>query len=290
MTRSSNFKGILAMLVAVGAFALMDALMKVLAEHYSPVQVSFLRGVTSLPFLLLPILLRGRLGRLRPVNLRLHLVRGVLAVLMLGSFVFAVSRSSLTLTYSVFMFAPLLVSVLAVPLLGERVNGAQWVALLIGLGGVLLMLRPGPGEWISLGALAAAFAALCYSFAAITLRMLARTDTPESIAVWFIVLLSLGAGLLAVPGWQDLQAEHWLSLVGLGLTGALGQYFITEAFHAAPASVVVPFEYTALIWGVGLDLALWGLLPQATTVIGGLIVAAAGLYLIARERFGRTRA
>lgn len=280
----ANLKGILAMTLAVAAFAAMDAQLKLLAAHYPPMQVSFLRGATSLPFILLPLLLRGRLGRLRPVNLPLHALRGVLAVLMLTSFVYAVRESSLAVTYSIFMFAPLLIVALSIPFLGERVSRAQWVAIAVGLAGVLLMLRPRGGQWVSTASLAAVVAMSCYALAAVSLRLLARTDTTESMVFSFTAALAVGAGLLALPLWQDLRLEHGWLLLGVGLTGTLGQQLITEAFRAAPASVVAPFEYTALIWGVGLDLVIWNVLPDGVTVLGGAIVAGAGLYLLARER------
>jgi len=279
------------MLVAVACFAVMDAQLKLLAAHYGPMQVAFLRGVTSLPFVLLPVLLRGRLARLRPVNVRLHLLRGALSVLMLGSFVFAVRESSLATTYSIFMCAPLVVAALSVPMLGERVAGAQWGAIAAGLAGVLLMVAPrGGGEWVSLGALAAVVAVATYSLSVVTLRLLARTDTTESMVFWFSVLLSVGAGLLAIPGWAPLAAEHWPLFAGIGVTGALGQHFITEAFRHAPAAVVAPFEYTALLWGVALDLVIWAVLPGAVTLAGGAIVIGAGLYLLRREARSRSTA
>jgi len=278
-------RGIFAMLAAVAFFAVMDAQLKLLAGHYGPMQVAFLRGVTSLPFVLLPVLVRGRLARLRPVNVRLHVARGALSVLMLGSFIFAVRESSLATTYSIFMCAPLLVAALSAPMLGERVAGAQWGAITVGLAGVLLMIAPrGGGEWVSLGALAAVVAVATYSLSVVTLRLLARTDTTESMVFWFSVLLSVGAGLLAIPDWVPLAADHWPLLLGIGITGALGQHLITEAFRHAPAAVVAPFEYTALLWGVTLDLVIWHVLPGAVTLAGGTIVIGAGLYLLARER------
>jgi drug/metabolite transporter (DMT)-like permease len=245
--------------------------------------VSFLRGATSLPFVLLPILLRGRLARLRPVNVRLHLLRGVLSVVMLGSFVYAVRESSLATTYSIFMCAPLVVAALSARMLGERVTRLQWTAIGVGLAGVLLMLRPEGARWISVGSVAAVVAALCYSLAVITLRVLARTDTTESMVFSFTFLLAVGAGLLSIPAWTPVLWAHWPLLVGVGLLGSLGQHFITEAFRNAPASVVTPFEYTALVWGVLLDLVVWGVLPDAVTLVGGAIVIGAGLYLIRRE-------
>ena len=289
MHGSEHIRGILAMLLAVALFSLMDAQLKLLAAHYPPLQVSFLRGATSLPFVLLPILARGRLARLKPVNVRLHLLRGVLSVVMLGSFVYAVRESSLATTYSIFMCAPLVVAALSAQMLGERVTRLQWAAIGVGLGGVLLMLRPQGAQWISVGSVAAVVAALCYSLAVITLRVLARTDTTESMVFSFTFLLAIGAGLLSIPGWTPVQWAHWPLLAGVGLFGSLGQHFITEAFRNAPASVVTPFEYTALVWGVLLDLVVWGVLPGAVTLVGGAIVIGAGLYLIRHEARLRSR-
>ena len=291
MHASEHMRGIVAMLVAIAFFAVMDAQLKLLAGHYAPMQVAFLRGVTSLPFVLLPIVLRGRLERLRPVNVRLHLARGALSVLMLGSFIFAVRESSLATTYSIFMCAPLVVAALSAPMLGERVASAQWGAIAVGLAGVLLMIAPrGGGEWVSLGALAAVVAVATYSLSVVTLRLLSRTDTTESMVFWFSVLLSVGAGLLAIPAWVPLDLDHWPLFVGVGVTGALGQHFITEAFRHAPAAVVAPFEYTALLWGVALDLVIWHVLPGAVTLGGGAIVIGAGLYLLRREARSRSMA
>lgn len=275
------------MLFAVAVFSVMDALLKLLAAHYQPLQVAFLRGVTSMPFVLLSVLLRGRAARLRIVNLRLHLFRGALAVLMLGSFVFAVRESSLATTYSIFMCAPLVVAALSAPMLGEKVGRAQWAAITVGLAGVLLMLRPSGGDWVSIGSLGAVVAALCYSLAVISLRVLARTDTTESMVFWFTVMMAVGAGLLSIPGWRPLQVPDWPLLVGLGVAGSLGQHFITEAFRNAPVSVVTPLEYTALVWGVVLDFLVWHVLPSAATLLGGAVVVGAGLYVIRREAVRR---
>ena len=286
--QTNNLRGIVSMLLAVAVFSVMDALLKVLAGHYAPMQVAFLRGVTSLPFVLAPILLRGRARRLRIVNLRLHLFRGALSVLMLGSFIFAVRESSLATTYSIFMCAPLVVAALSVPMLGETVGRHRWAAICVGLAGVLLMLRPTGGSWVSIGSLAAVVAALCYSLAVITLRVLSRTDTNESMVFWLMAMLSVGAGLLSIAGWRPLQLPDWPLLLGLGLAGALGQYLITEAFRNAPVAVVTPLEYTALVWGMVLDFSIWHVLPGAATLLGGAIVVGAGLYVIRREAMRRT--
>jgi drug/metabolite transporter (DMT)-like permease len=104
--------------------------------------------------------------------------------------------------------------------------------------------------------------------------------------LYFTLLLSLGAGLLALPGWRAMNMVDLPLVLGVGVCGAAAQHLITRAFTNAPASVIAPFEYTALLWGVMLDFAIWNVLPGAITLAGGAVVIAAGLYLIARERRG----
>lgn len=272
------------MLAAVASFAAMDALMKLLAGHYPPLQVACLRGTAALPFVLAPIIWRRRLARVKPVNLRLHAVRAVLAVVMLNAFVSAVRDSSLATTYAIFMCAPLLVAVLSAPLLGEKVARAHWVAILVGLGGVLMMLEPGNGRFAFAGAAWAVVAMLAYTASVVTLRVLSRTDSNESMVLWFTLTLAVGAGALAAPEWRAVAAVHAPLVAGVGLTGAIGQYLITLAFRHAPAATVAPFEYTALVWGVALDVAIWNAWPSAVTLAGGAIVIGAGLAVIAQER------
>ena len=281
--QSSRNTGIAAMLCAVGVFSLMDAQLKLLVEHYPPFQVTSIRGIASLPFVFAHIALRGRLNKLRPISWRWHLFRAVITIAMLVGFIYAVKQLSLADTYAIYMCAPLLITALSVPLLGERVSGGQWVAIVVGLAGVLMMLRPGARDWATVGGLAAVGSAVCYALSALTLRKLARTETTESLVFSFTLMMAIGAGLLALPVWQPIRASDLPWLVGIGLCGAIAQFLITEAFRRAPASVVAPFEYTALLWGVALDYVVWRVLPSAVTVGGGLIVIGAGLYLIRRE-------
>ena len=279
------------MLVSVASFSVMDAMLKLLSEHYPALQVAFLRAAASLPFVLLVIVARGRLDRIKPVNVKLHLFRGALAVLMLYAFISAVRESSLATTYSIFMFAPLLVAALSVPILGEKVVGGQWAAITVGFFGVLLILGPVNGQWLSTGSLWAVVGLITYAVAIVSLRLLSRTDSTESMVLGFTVLLMVGAGVLAIPVWEEIRwTEDFKLILGVGLMGSIGQQLITVAFRNAPAAVVAPFEYTALVWGVLLDIAIWSVYPSALTLLGGSIVIGAGLYLIQRERRAAARA
>ncbi|UZW60015.1 DMT family transporter [Lysobacter enzymogenes] len=277
-------RAIATMLAAVLMFSMMDALLKLLSEHYPPFQVATLRGASSLPFVLAWAFASGGGRSLLRVRWPLHLLRGALGIGMMASFVYGVNRLPLSTAYSIFFIAPLLITALSGPVLGERVGPRRWVAIGIGLLGVLVLLRPTGAGMLSVAALAILGAALGYAVTAITVRVLARTDSTQAMMVWLMTLMTLGAGALAWQDWVPLRAEHAWLIAGLGVAGSLGQYAVTEAFRLGEASLIAPLEYTALIWGVILDLTLWGVLPDAVTWIGAAIIVASGLYLLRRER------
>ncbi len=274
----------LTMLAAVALFALMDAGLKQLSAHYSPFQVASLRGAASLPLVLVWALATAGVAPLIRVRWSLHLLRGVLGVAMMAAFVYAVARLPLSTTYSIFFVAPLLITAMSVPFLGEKVGPRRWIAIAIGLVGVLVLLRPTGEGLISVSAVMVLLAAVMYAISAITVRILARTDSTQSMMVWLMAMIAAGAGVLALPDWTPIRDSDWWLIAGVGIAGALGQYAITEAFRLGEASLIAPLEYTALVWGVLLDLTLWGVLPDAITWVGAAIIVASGLYLLRRER------
>ena len=278
------------MLLSVGFFAGMDTMIKVLSQYYPALEIGALRGAASLPIVLAATLLRGKIQDLRPVRWSLHLVRGVLAIIMLGSFIYALRLLPMADAYALFLAAPLIVTALSVPLLGEQVEWRRWVAIAVGLAGTLVLLKPSTANLATLGALAAVAAAVCYALSALMVRVLTRTDTTASMVFWFMAMVTVFAGALAARSWVPVRPEHWSLLIGVGILGALGQHFVTEAFRHAPASAVAPFEYTALLWAVGIDWMVWAHPPNAQMLTGASIIIASGLYLIHRERRGQPAA
>ncbi|MGV8944025.1 DMT family transporter [Thermomonas sp.] len=272
------------MLVAVLMFALMDAGLKSLSAHYPPLQVATLRGLSSLPLVLAWALLTVGLRPLLRIRWSLHLLRGVLGIVMMGSFVYALKRMPLSTAYSIFFVAPLLITALSVPILGEKVGPRRWTAIAVGLLGVLTVLRPTGAGVFTWAGLAVLVAALAYAVSAITVRVLARTDSNQAMVFWLLTMLAFGAGVLALPNWVPLRMQDVWIIAVIGMAGTLGQYTVTEAFRRGEASLIAPLEYTALVWGVALDLALWGVLPDAVTWLGAAIIIASGLYLLRRER------
>lgn len=284
MSRPANLQGIAAMVVSVAFFALMDAAMKYLANDYPALQIAAMRGLASLPLVCGYVIWRRQLGSLVRIRWRLHLLRGILGVAMLPLFVFAMRDLSMSSVYTIVFVAPLLITVLSVPVLKEKVRPAHWVAIGIGLIGVLVALRPSGAGYLSLGAMAALLAAACYSVSAVLGRLVSRTDSSASLIFWGTAILTLGAGVLALPNWVTLQPQHGWVLPVLGLTGFGGQLAITQAFRHGQASVVAPFEYTALAWAIALDWLIWSTLPDHYTLIGGAIIIASSVYLIRHEK------
>ncbi len=280
-----RLRGIASMIAAVFVFSIMDSLMKRLSAHYGPLQISCLRSISSWLFLLPPIAWHGTWATLRPSNPRLHLFRAVLGVGMLGSFVFAVHRLSLAQTYSLFLAAPLLMTALSVPIHGETVTGKRWMAIIVGLGGVLVILQPwGNGGFSVIAASAAALATVCYSLSALTVRTMGRNHSSLAMVFWYLLLVGVASGLLAIGDWRPVLGSDWVWLIGIGVTGALGQMWLTDAFRRAPPSVVGPFEYTALLWAVAIDWIFWSAAPSLSLVAGACIVMASGIVVIVDER------
>ena len=282
--RPSLASAILLMLAAVLMFALMDAGLKLLSAHYPPLQVAALRGLSSLPLVALWVLATVPPRSLLRVYWPLHLLRGVLGIAMMTGFVYGLRTMPLSTAYAITFVAPLLVTAMAGPLLKERVGPARWVAIFIGLVGVLVILRPTGEGMLTRGGLAILLAAICYALGAVTVRMLAQRDSTQAMVFWFVVLLSLGAWLLALPAWKPLQPAHGWIIAGVGVSGSLAQVALTEAFRRGEASLIAPLEYTALVWGVILDVALWSVLPDGVTWIGAGIIVASGMYLLRREK------
>ncbi|HEX7989866.1 MAG TPA: DMT family transporter [Stenotrophomonas sp.] len=285
----SPVRAIIWMLAAVAFFSCMDAGMKMLSSSYPTLQVTMLRGAASLPFVLVWVLATAGPRSIIPVRWGLHLLRGVLGMVMIGCFVYALRTLSLSTAYTIYFVAPLLVAALSVPLLGEHVGPRRWVAIGIGLIGVLVVLRPGVDGFISFPGLMVLLAATAYAIAAVTVSLLTRTDTPQSMVVWFLLIMAIGAGLLAWPQWQPLQWKHAALIAGMGLAGALGQIALTRAFQLGQASMIAPLEYTGLVWVIGWDVLLWQKLPDRWTWIGAGIIVASGLYLLHRERVQRAQ-
>ncbi len=280
-----RLRGIVSMIAAVFAFSIMDSLLKRLSSNYPPLQVACMRCLSSLALLACAITFQRGWPRLRAAQPLLHVGRGALGIGMLGCFVFAVHRLTMAQTYSLFLAAPLLMTALSVPMHGEAVTGRRWLAIAFGLSGVLIILHPWSKGFVSFAAAAAAAAAtVCYSLSALTVRSLAARNSNLATIFWNFTLVGFGSGALAVFDWRPVPSADWPWLGAIGVAGALGQYWITDAFRRAPPAVVAPFEYTSILWAFAIDWIFWSASPSASLIAGAAVVIASGTYVIWDER------
>jgi drug/metabolite transporter (DMT)-like permease len=233
MNSRQNVRGILGMLLAAALFSLMDTGLKLLSPHYPSMQVAALRAMSSLPLVIAFVAWRRGFGTLLRVRWPLHLLRGALGIGMLSLFAFALRTLPLAEAYSIFFIAPLLITLLSGPMLGERVGAARWGAIIVGLAGVVVVLRPTGTGMFTLAGGAVLLAATAYSVSAITVRIVNRTDSLESQVFWLRALVAIGAGALAAPDWVPVRIEHGWVLCGAGIIVASGIYLVRhEAVHA----------------------------------------------------------
>jgi drug/metabolite transporter (DMT)-like permease len=281
--KQDRLAGMAAMLTGVAAFALMDAGLKLLTAHYSPVQVAALRGLCALPVVFVWALYAGGLEQLIRVRWSLHLIRGLMSVGMMITFTFGLKELSLARAYSLFFIAPLLIAVMSIFLLGERVNRTQWFAIFVGFAGVLIVLKPDTAGFGWAGSLAILGTAFCYALSSVLVRILGRTDSTQSMIFWMTCMLAIGTTALALPDWKPLLSSHYPIMLGVALTGAVGQWGITEAFKRAPAASVAPLEYSGLAWVLIIDLLVWSVLPSWRTLAGAAVIIGSGVYLLRYE-------
>jgi drug/metabolite transporter (DMT)-like permease len=281
--KQERIAGMVAMLTGVAAFSLMDAGLKLLTAHYPAVQVAALRGLCALPVVFVWAWYAGGIGQLIRVRWPLHLVRGLLSVGMMVSFTFGLRELSLARAYSLFFIAPTLIAVLSIFMLGERVHRAQWLAIAVGFTGVLIVLKPDTAGFGWAGSLAILGTAFCYALSSVLVRIIGRSDSTQSMIFWMTCMLAIGTTALALPDWRPLVREHYPILLGVALSGAVGQWGITEAFKRAPAASVAPLEYPGLAWVLIIDLLVWSVLPTWRTLLGAAVIIGSGVYLLRHE-------
>ena len=269
-------------LLAVLSFSVVDVLAKWLGEDYPSVQILFFRYLFGLLPVAVFVWLSGGLGSLRTRRLPLHILRASLLFVALLLFFEALQHLPLAETIAVAFTAPLFVTALAGPLLGETVGARRWGAVIVGFIGALIMVQPGsatfrPEALLVLGS-AFAFALL------VTLtRRLTRTETNVALLTYS----TLFAGAWSLPFlpfvWQPPAADHLPFFVVIGLIGGVAAFFIILAYRNAPVSVLAPFDYSALIWGALFGWIFWREQPSLEIWVGAAIVAAAGVYIARRE-------
>ena len=278
-----SLKGILFMCAGVLCLAIGDALSKWLGEAYSPLQVIFFRTLVSVPLIALLAYYGGGLRKLRTRRPFMHLVRGLIYTGTMFCFVFGLTLLPLAEATAIAFVAPLFVTLLSVPLLGERIEMPVMIASLFGFFGVLIVVRPG-GEAFQLGSLVLIGAATFYSLMLITARRYGSTEHLWAM-VFYMTLVPLVLTALLLPWfWQTPESRHWPGFLASGVFGVGAMAFITMAFRFAPAAIAAPFDYTAMLWAVVLGWWFWGEIPDVWVFVGSALIIGSGLAIGYHER------
>jgi drug/metabolite transporter (DMT)-like permease len=280
-------RGILLVACGYAVIACSDAALKWTLPQVGIAAGMFWRGVFGAITVAAVARASGMRLALRPGNARLvasrSLLHCVVSAVFYGVWLFGMPLAD---SYAVAAASPLIMTLLAIPLLGEQVGWRRWTSTAVGFCGVLVMLQPGGALWRwEAGMMLAAVALMALT--RIWTRLLSRSDTPATIAFW-LLLAHVPVGLLLLPAFPPpalLPAPGIaLALVGFGLANGVAHFLFARAFALAPVAVLAPFEYTTLVWGLVLGLLIWGDLPAVTTLAGAAVVIAAGLYNLYRER------
>lgn len=288
------FLGIGLKVLSAFVFTLMSAGLKLVSADYPTGQLVFFRSAFAILPLLVWLSWRGDLiNAVRTHNIMGHLIRGIMGSCAMFSGFAALAYLPLQDTIAIGYASPLIVVVLAALVLKETVRVYRWTAVVIGFVGVLIMLSPhlsggaladGLSGGPAFGALICLVGACCSAVATIQVRRLTASEKTGAIVLYFSILASLLGLSTVVLGWKMPDADDFALLVLIGILGGIGQILMTQSYRFADTSIIAPFDYTTMIWALLLGWFVFGDLPTLTVSIGGLIVAAAGLFVIWRER------
>jgi drug/metabolite transporter (DMT)-like permease len=261
----------------------LDLCAKGLLSSYSLEQFVFLRSLIGLAIFVLLGRQFGGLKSLITSRWPWHLLRTLLATGAMFGFFYGLGRMPLVDALTLGFTAPLMMTALSVPMLGEHVGWRRWLAVTVGFIGVLIILRPGGGD-VSFASLAVLFAAFCYACMAITARRISTTESSYALSVYVIagpMLVSMV--LLGRGAWQTPDTDGWLLFTLAGGCSVIAWIGIIGGYRRASPALLAPFEYTALIGGAIAGYLIWDEVPDRWVAIGATVIIASGLFVVYRE-------
>jgi drug/metabolite transporter (DMT)-like permease len=308
LTAGSSFAWAVTLLISSKfIFSFQDVIIKLLSGDFPVHQLVFIRGIVGLPFLLVFIHYDGGLATLRTTRPWFHLLRGGA---MFAAFIFyylAIAKIPLTTGIALFFTAPLFITALSIPLLGERVGIKRWLGVFVGFAGVLIMIRPGHTGFEPV-ALLALLSAFFYAISQVAARRMGATESATVMSFYAnLSYILVGAALFllflnAPAAGEDSPVMSFLTrpwstpnllegaMMGIiGLISAIGFSIGTQAYRISEANGLAPFEYTALIWATTLTAIVWNEFPDIWTLTGAFIIMMAGIFVLKREHKTQSR-
>ncbi|WP_376875937.1 DMT family transporter [Albirhodobacter sp. R86504] len=279
---TNNFKGALLGLTSMAIFATHDAVIKSLGETFTAFQIVFFAALLSFPIVTVILLKDKREGHLRPLHPWWVLARTVCTVVTGVSAFYAFSKLPLAQVYPILFATPLLITVLSIPILGETVRLRRWAAVVVGLIGVIVVVRPGQAD-LTLGHIAALLSSICGAFASVIVRKIGQDERPVVLLLYpmmgnFIVM-AMALPFVYVP----MQLPDLGALAIVALFGLTASFLQIQAYRAGEAVIVAPMQYSQIIWAVIFGYLFFNESVDLPTMVGAAIVISSGLYIVFRE-------
>nr|WP_237684840.1 DMT family transporter [Szabonella alba] len=277
-----NLRGALFALMAFAIFATHDVVVKILGASYSPVQIIFFSVLFGFPLVTIMLIRDPMDGNLRARHPWWSLTRTVAAVITGVTAFYAFSVLPLAQTYAILFATPILITLLAIPILGEKVGLRRGIAIVVGMLGVLIVLRPG-GADLALGHAAALVAAVTSSLASVIVRRIGKEERSVVLLLYPMLGNFIVLGLALPFVYQPMPVLH------LGMTGFIALFafvamlFVIAAYRAAEAVIVAPMQYSQMIWAAIFGYLIFDEAPDALTLLGAAVIIASGLYIVMRE-------
>lgn len=277
-----NAKGALLALLAFGIYATHDAVVKFMGADYSPFQLIFFSVLFGFPLAMLMIIRDPNPGTLLPVHPWWVTIRTIAAVFTGITAFYAFTVLPLAQVYAIVFATPLIITILAIPILGEKVRIRRWLAVIVGLAGVIIVIQPGT-TYLSLGHLAALVAAVGGSVASIIVRKIGHEER-SVVLLLYPMLANFAVVSVILPFvYKPMPIEH-LGLVALmSFLGWIGGVVIIHAYKTAEAVLVAPMQYSQILWATAYGLIFFNESLDRPTMIGAAIIIASGLYIVLRE-------
>ena len=285
---AANTRGATFALLAFAVYSTHDVVVKLLGGVYSPIQIVFFANLFGFPIVTLMLMRDRSDGNLRPRHPYWTALRTAATVVSTTCVFYAFSVLPMAQTYALIFAAPLLITILAIPVLGETVGWRRMAAVFIGLLGVLVVLRPGSTD-LTAGHAAALVAAVCSATAAVIVRKIGRDERSAVLLLYPMVANFVIMGCLLAFVYRPMPAIHIGGLATMALLGFCGGLLQIAAYRSGSAVVVAPMQYSQILWAVLYGALIFGETPTLSTGIGAAIIIASGIYVVFREDRTDTR-
>ena len=279
---SNALRGIGFMVLACVFFGVMHVGVRHVTQSIHPFEAAFFRNVFGL-LVLAPSFITHGWRPLRTRRFGLHCVRAALNVVAMLSFFYALSITPVVLVQALAFTSPLFTAVLAVLILGERIRARRITAIAVGFAGTLLIIRPGV-QPIELGPVLVLVSSAVWGYVVILIKSLSRTDSAVTITAYMVLLMSPMTLVCALFVWTWPSAGELAVLAAIGISGTLAQMCMTQSLRLTETTVVLPFDFTKLVWSALFAWLLFGELIDSWTLLGSLVIFSGGLYVAYRER------